>query len=63
YSAKELTRETVLELIAQARSRGARTMPQLARLLRACDPAGSDADERKVFYRFKNFLYKTVRIT
>ncbi|RME36534.1 MAG: sigma-54-dependent Fis family transcriptional regulator, partial [Deltaproteobacteria bacterium] len=33
YSAKELTRETVLELIAQARSRGARTMPQLARLL------------------------------
>jgi hypothetical protein len=38
-------------------------MPKLARLLRACDPGSSDPEERKRFYRFKNFLYKTIRIS
>ncbi len=58
YSNKELTREGVIEVIEQMRRRGATSMPKLARVLAACDP---DV-ETKQFYRFKNFLYKTVKI-
>ena len=62
YAKQELTREVVIKLIEKARSEGATNMPKLARLLRACNPADDSAEEKKNFYRFKNFLYKTVRI-
>jgi len=62
YARQELTREVVLKLVDKARSEGATNMPKLARLLKACDPADDAATERKKFYRFKNFFYKTVRI-
>ncbi len=58
YSNKELTREGVVEVVEQMRRRGAVSMPKLAKILIACNPA----TEQKQFYRFKNFLYKTVRI-
>ena len=58
YSNKELTREAVIEVIEQMRRRGAASMPKLAKILVACDPD----TEQKQFYRFKNFLYKMVRI-
>lgn len=58
YSAKELTREGVVAVIEQMRKRGGTSMPKLARLMSACDP---EVDTRQ-FYRFKNFLYKTVKI-
>ncbi len=58
YSNKELTREGVVEVIEQMRRRGAVSMPKLAKILIACKPD----TEPKQFYRFKNFLYKTVRI-
>ncbi len=51
-----------MKLIEKARAEGATTMPKLARLLCACDPAGESEEEKKNFYRFKNFFYKTVRI-
>ena len=35
-------------------------MPKIARQLRACNP--EDPEEQKTFFRFKNFLYKTVRL-
>lgn len=57
YANKELTREAVVEVVAQMRQRGAGSMPKLARMLVACDPE-TDA---KHFYRFKNFLYKTIK--
>jgi transcriptional regulator with GAF, ATPase, and Fis domain len=63
FSDNRIARDVVLEVIAQARTRGAASMPKLARLLRACDPGSSDPEERKRFYRFKNFLYKTIRIS
>ncbi|WP_303722455.1 GPMC system transcriptional regulator [Malonomonas rubra] len=63
YSQKELTREVVLKVIEEARQKGASSMPKLARMLKACDPADKTAEERKVFFRFKNFLYKTIRIS
>ena len=62
YARQEITREVVLKLIEKARTEGATNMPRLARLLRACDPDGSSDEERKSFFRFKNFLYKTIRI-
>ena len=62
YTKQELTREVVIKLIEKARAEGATNMPKLARLLCACDPANDSAEEKKHFYRFKNFLYKTVRI-
>ena len=62
YAEQELTRDVVLKLIEKARAEGATNMPKLARLLRACNPADDSAEEKKNFYRFKNFLYKTVRI-
>lgn len=62
YSQKEITREVVLKVIEEARRQGANSMPKLARLLHACDPADSSAEGRKTFFRFKNFLYKTIRV-
>jgi hypothetical protein len=37
-------------------------MPKLARTLLVCDPDSEAAEDKKIFYRFKNFLYKTIRI-
>lgn len=62
YSRQEITREVVLKLIEKARAEGATNMPKLARFLNACSPDSSDAEEKRSFFRFKNFLYKTVRI-
>lgn len=63
YSQKEITRDVVLKVIEEARRQGANSMPKLARLLRACDPADSSSEGRKTFFRFKNFLYKTIRVS
>ncbi len=63
YSEGRISRDVVRSLIEQAKGQGARSMPRLAVLLRACDPKSDDAQEKKVFYRFKNFLYKTIRLT
>lgn len=62
FSDKQITRNSVCELIEEVRRQGARTMPDVARALKACEPASREANERKRFYKFKNFLYKTVKI-
>ncbi|NLV25514.1 MAG: sigma 54-interacting transcriptional regulator [Deltaproteobacteria bacterium] len=63
FTAKEIPRETVIRVIEEARRHGADTMPKLAVALRACDPASTGEAEKKRFLKFKNFLYKTVRVT
>lgn len=63
YSQKEITREIVMKVIEEARRQGANSMPKLARLLRACDPTDNSVEGRKTFFRFKNFLYKTIRVS
>jgi len=30
--------------------------------LRACDPRSTDPEQQRRFFKFKNFLYKTVRV-
>jgi len=62
FTENRLTRDTVQSLIAAVRREGARNMPEIARLLKACDPRSPAPEEQRKFYKFKNFLYKTVKI-
>ncbi|MBW2185401.1 MAG: Fis family transcriptional regulator, partial [Deltaproteobacteria bacterium] len=63
YTNNTISRDVVSGVIDIARERGANNMPQIATMLRACDSQSDDDKERKTFYKFKNFLYKTIRIT
>lgn len=61
---KELTRDTLKQIIFTAKSRYQTNLPGLAVKLRACAPQfHNDSSEWKKFLSFKNFLYKTVRIS
>ncbi|PLX89746.1 MAG: Fis family transcriptional regulator [Desulfuromonas sp.] len=62
FSDKQLTRDGVRALVEETRRNGARTMADIARALHACDPSDDDPEQQRLFYRFKNFLYKTVKI-
>ncbi len=62
YTENRISRDVVAAVVDLARSRGATTMPRVARMLAACDPAGEDPEERRTFFKFKNFLYKTIKI-
>jgi transcriptional regulator with GAF, ATPase, and Fis domain len=64
FSRNEITKDLVKRVITLARSRGAQTMPQLARLFKVCNVSALDIpEENKKFLSFKNFLYKTVKIS
>jgi transcriptional regulator with GAF, ATPase, and Fis domain len=59
-----MTRDTVKSLILKAKERYQTNLPGLAVKLRACkDRNHIETDERKKFLSFKNFLYKTVKIS
>ncbi|TLM65970.1 MAG: GAF domain-containing protein [Deltaproteobacteria bacterium] len=62
FTEKQLTKDTVRALVAAVRRTGSRNMPEIATALKACDPRSSDAEEQRRFYKFKNFLYKTVKV-
>jgi DNA mismatch repair ATPase MutS len=61
---KSVVRRDVVRLvIEQSRTVAGKGMPQVARYLKAVNgDVESDDEERKRFFKFKNFLYKTVRI-
>ncbi len=61
FTESRISREAVAAVVALARRDGASTMPAIAERLCACNPKGTPEDQ-KVFYKFKNFLYKTIRI-
>ncbi len=63
YSENRISRDVVAALVDLARREGAVNMPRIAVMLGACDPKSEQAEERKAFYKFKNFLYKTIRIS
>ena len=59
-----MTRDTAKSLILAAKERYQTNLPGLAVKLRACkDRSHIQSDERKKFLSFKNFLYKTVKIS
>jgi DNA-binding NtrC family response regulator len=62
FSESRISRDVVAAVIDLARREGATNMPKIAVMLQACDPRAKDAESRKTFFRFKNFLYKTIRI-
>jgi transcriptional regulator with GAF, ATPase, and Fis domain len=62
FSENRISREVVAAVVELARQQGAGSMPKVAAMLCACDPDNADAETRKVFFKFKNFLYKTIRI-
>jgi len=62
FAENRLTSDTVRALIDETRRSGARSIPQVAVALKACDPHSDNAEEQRKFYKFKNFLYKTVKI-
>ena len=62
FADKQLTRNVVRDIITAARRDGAHTMPEVAHMLHACEPNSPDQIEQRRFYKFKNFLYKTVKI-
>ncbi len=63
YSKNRISRDMVALVIERARVNAGRTMPQIARYLKAATgDIQKDAEERKKFFKFKNFLYKTIRV-
>jgi transcriptional regulator with GAF, ATPase, and Fis domain len=62
FTDKQLTRDSVRALIDETRKDGARTMADIAKKLRAFNPDREDQEELRRFYKFKNFLYKTVKL-
>lgn len=63
YSKSQISRDVVCLVVEKSRAASGKSMPEIARHLKAIvgDPQ-EDEEERKRFFRFKNFLYKTVRI-
>jgi transcriptional regulator with GAF, ATPase, and Fis domain len=63
YSQNRISRDVVKLVIDLSRGIAGKAMPQVARHLKAVTgDINSDEDERKRFFKFKNFLYKTVKI-
>jgi len=63
YTGNHISREVVRIVIEKARDRAGRSMPKIAAFLNAVNPESSESKEEKLrFFKFKNFLYKTVRI-
>ncbi len=62
YSSNKISRNVVTALIDLTRDNGANNMPRIATALKVCDAGSNDAEQKKIFYKFKNFLYKTIRI-
>lgn len=63
FSENRISRDVVAAVVDLARAQGAVTMPRIAEQLRACDPRSDDPEARRIFFKFKNFLYKTIRIS
>jgi len=63
YSKSQISRDVVRQVIEKSRTAAGKSMPEIARHLKAVtgDPQ-EDEEERRRFFRFKNFLYKTVKI-
>lgn len=62
FSRNDISRETVRLVIEKARATAGKTMPAVARYLKALADNMEKNEEQRQLFRFKNFLYKTVRI-
>jgi len=63
YSKNRIPRDVVGLIIEKTRLTAGRTMPQIARHLKAVTgDIHDDVVEQRKFFKFKNFLYKTIRL-
>ena len=62
FSRNDISRETVRLVIEKARATAGKTMPAVARYLKALSEGVEKKEEQRQLFRFKNFLYKTVRL-
>lgn len=62
FSRNDISRETVRLAIEKARTKAGKTMPAVARYLKALTDGLEKEEEQRQLFRFKNFLYKTVKI-
>ena len=62
FSRNDISRDVVRMVVEQSRSVAGRPLPAVARYLRAVTDGATADEQRKLLYRFKNFLYKTVKI-
>lgn len=62
FSRNDISRDVVRIVIEKVRSSAGRQMPAVARYLKAVSDVATADEQRKMLYKFKNFLYKTVRI-
>jgi hypothetical protein len=62
FSRNDISRDTVRLVIEKARIQAGKTMPAVARYLKAFGEGESSEEEQRRLFKFKNFLYKTVRI-
>jgi hypothetical protein len=64
YSGNHISREVVRLIVDKTRERAGKSMPRIAKYLRAIDSDNPDSgEEQRRFFKFKNFLYKTVKIS
>ena len=64
FRAKEITRDTVKQVIETVREKHRTNLPGLAVKLNVCGKDfRTNGEENRKFISFKNFLYKTIRIT
>ena len=62
FSRNDISRETVRSVIEMARVKAGKTMPAVARYLKALTDGLEKEEEQRLLFRFKNFLYKTVKL-
>jgi transcriptional regulator with GAF, ATPase, and Fis domain len=62
FSHSNISRETVRTVIEKARGLAGKTMPAVARYLKALGDGADSEEEQRRLFKFKNFLYKTVKL-
>jgi hypothetical protein len=62
YSHNRISRDVVRLVIDKSRAVAGKGMPQIARHLKAVTGDVNEEEDRRRFFKFKNFLYKTVKI-
>ena len=62
FTRNDISRDVVRLVIEKSRAFSGRHLPGVARYLRALTDGMTEDEQRKVLYKFKNFLYKTVRL-
>jgi transcriptional regulator with GAF, ATPase, and Fis domain len=62
FTRSDISRETVRLVIEKTRNLAGKTLPVVARYLKAVDAGADREEEQRRLFKFKNFLYKTVKI-